>query len=151
VQLEDVDVVSTELPQRIVEARHGALRSRATLAAREPGLGGDHDTVAGHAFDRLTDNAFGAVNGGGVEQIDPEIERVADEGDGFRFALAGAETEPAEPAAAEPGDADPEPGAAERDVFHSIEPFRFERRLVAKNAKLGQTGGNSQHHPEEPA
>jgi hypothetical protein len=59
--------------------------------------------------DRLTEDAFGAVYRGGVEEVDPQIQRLADEGDGFRFALAEAEL--VEPAEAELGDADPEPGA----------------------------------------
>jgi hypothetical protein len=125
VQLEDVNIVGAELLERIVEARHRVRGGGTALAQRDPRLGRDHDTVARNGLDRLANDAFRAVDRGGVEQIDPEIERLAHERHGFRLALAGPEPEPAEAAAAQPGDADHEPGAAEPNVLHSIEPFRL--------------------------
>src|SRR5262249_19742833 len=124
------------------------------LTARDPGLGGDHDTVARDALDCLADDALGTVNRGGVEEIDPEIQRLADQGDGFCFALAGPEAEPAEAAAAEPGNADPEPGAAERDVFHPIEPPFARVAFGSKEREIGtdwatsrkRSGGTKHDH-----
>src|SRR5262249_46010990 len=82
-----------------------------------PRLGGAPDTVAGHAFDRLAADRLGAVGRGGVEKVDPETRRLADERNSLGLALAGAEAEPAEAAAAEPGNTDLEAGSAKRDVF----------------------------------
>ena len=118
VQLEDIDIVGAEAAQRVVKARNGALGGAPTLATRNPGLGGDQDIIARDMLDRLADDLFGAIGRGGVEQIDAHVQRLADEGDGLGRALAGAEPEPAEPATAETGDADPELGAAECDIFH---------------------------------
>ena len=75
VQLENVDAIDAEQPERIVEAGHGAVGGGGpTRAAGNPGLGGDHDLVARHSLQRLAQDLFGAVDGGGVEQIDPEVE-----------------------------------------------------------------------------
>ena len=95
-----------------VETRDGALGGAPTLAARDPGFGGDHDILARDMLDRLADHRFGAVGRGGVEEIDSHVQGLTHEGDGLGRALAGAEPEPAEPATAETGDADPEPGPA---------------------------------------
>src|SRR5215469_7911088 len=116
-------MIGAELLERAVEARHGALRGRPVLAARDPRFGRDYDIVALDALDRPADYAFGAIDSGGVEQIDPEIERLPHQSHRLGLTLAGPEPEPAEAAAAEPGDADPEPGTAERDVFHQRKPI----------------------------
>ncbi len=83
----------------------------------------------------LADNFFGAVDRGRVEQIDPQVQGLADQSDGFGLALAGSEAEAAEAAAAEAGDADPKPGSAERHVFHSIE-HRALRTFDSKERKI---------------
>ena len=124
VQLVDVDVVGGELLERAVERGDGALRCRAGLADAERRLGADHHLLARHASERPAEHRLGAVGGGGVEQIDPEIEGGADDADGVRLAVAGAEPQAAEAAAAEPGDADPEPGAPERGVIHLMPSCR---------------------------
>src|SRR5437660_5886660 len=90
---------------------------------RDPGLGGHDDALTRNAFDRLADDRLGAVHRGGVEEIDAQVQSLADEGDGFGFALAGAEAEPAEPAAAKTGDADGQPGSAECHVFHDFSRY----------------------------
>src|SRR5215475_13808900 len=111
-ELEDVDVIGAQLPERVVEARHRTLGSRAALAVGDPGFGGDHHTVARNSLDCLADHVLCPVNGGGVEQIDPQIQRLMDQRYGLGFAHTGAEPKPAEAGATEPGDADPETGAA---------------------------------------
>src|SRR5258708_4110332 len=90
---------------------------------RDPGLGGDDDALTRNAFDRLADDRLGAVHRGGVEEIDAQVQGLADEGDGFGRALAGAKAEPAEPAAAKTGDADGEPSPAEWHVFHDFSRY----------------------------
>src|SRR5207245_10622784 len=89
-------------------APDGPLGGAPALAMRDPGLGGDDDALTRNAFDRLADDRLGAVHRGGVEEIDAQVQGLADEGDGFGRALAGAKAEPAEPAAAKTGDADGE-------------------------------------------
>jgi hypothetical protein len=123
VQLKDIDIIGAELPQRIVEALHRASGGGAAVAPRDPRFGGDHHPVARNAPDRLADHGLGAVDRGGVEQIDPQVERFANESDRLGLALAGPEAEPAEAAAAEAGDADLEAGAPERDIFHQRKPI----------------------------
>src|SRR3984893_7279763 len=85
---------------------------------RDPGLGGDDDALARDTLDRLADDRLGAVDRGGVEEIDAQVQGLTDKGDGFGRALAGAEPEPAEAAAAETGDTDLETGPAEVHVIH---------------------------------
>ena len=81
VQLEDIDIVGAELAQRVVEARRRRARRRSRPAARDPRLGGRSPPVARHRSRRLAEDRFGPVDGGGIEQIDAEIERLVDEGD----------------------------------------------------------------------
>jgi len=66
---------------------------------RDPRLGGDDDTVARDALDRLTDDRLTddrlrALSRGGVEEIDAHVRCLTDEDDGFRLAFAGAEPQP---------------------------------------------------------
>jgi hypothetical protein len=72
-----------------------------------------------HRAQGAPERRFGAAGGGGIEQVDAEIEGGMDDADCMVFVLAGAEPQPAETAAAEPGNADLEPGAPERGVIHS--------------------------------
>src|ERR1700738_114417 len=89
----------------------------------DPGLGGEDDALTRNAFDRLADDRLGAVHRGGVEEIDAQVQGLADEGDGFGVALAGAQAEPAEPTAGETGDTDGEPSPAECHVFHHVSRY----------------------------
>ena len=103
------------------------------VADAERRLGADHHIFARHGFERLAQHRLGAVGGGGVEDVDPVIERRVNNADRVGLGFAGAEPEAAEPAATEPGDADLEPGLSERGVFHdrpafSKAPFGTDRR-----------------------
>ena len=104
-----------------------------------------------HPAQRLADHLLGAVDGRGVEQIDPEIERLADQRDRVVLRLAGAQPELAEPAAAKPGDTHFQPGAPERGVFHdplptSVAPQRIKpqgikvRRMTRPCLIVGHRG-----------
>src|SRR5271165_212667 len=123
VQLIDVDDVGGELAQRVVERGDRTFGAGVGVADAERRLGGDHDLVAWDGLQRLAEQRFGAVSGGRVEQIDPEVEGLTDQPDGLGLAPAGAETEPAEPATAETRDTDPEPGPAECHIFHQRNPI----------------------------
>src|SRR5206468_8485272 len=111
-------VVGGELAQRVVERGDGACSARVRVADIERRLGGDHDMVARNHLQRLAEHRFGIVGGGGVEEIDPEIERLMYQSDGLGFALASAEPEPAEPTAPQSGDARTKAGSTKRYVFH---------------------------------
>jgi hypothetical protein len=118
VQLIDVDVLGIELAQRIVERGDGAFGARIRVADIERRLGGDDDLLARNRLERLAEYGLGAVGGGGVEEIDAEIERLMDQRYRLGLAPAAAEAEPTEAPAAEPGDTRPQTGPSEHDVFH---------------------------------
>jgi hypothetical protein len=88
------------------------------IAEAEGRLGADHDILAPHRFDRLAEHLFGAVGRRGVEQIDPELDRLPNDRNRVGLALALRQPQLAEPAAAQPGNADPQSGVAQRCVFH---------------------------------
>ena len=67
-------------------------------------------------------NILGAIDRGRVDQVDPEVERLTDDPDRVIRRLTGAEAEPAEPAAAQSGDTDPQAGAAKCGVLHARAP-----------------------------
>ena len=122
-ELEHVDAVDAEFAQRVVEAGDDPLRRPALAAADDGGLGGDHHAIARHGLDRLADHALGVIGRGGVEQVHALIERGMDDGDGTGLGAAGVQPQPAEPAAAQAGDADLEFRPAQRRVFHSLRPY----------------------------
>src|SRR5581483_742516 len=78
------------------------------------------DLVARHALERAADDAFGAVDFRGVEEVDAEIERAADDAGALLFRGAVAHAGAARPAAAEPGDGDLEAGTAEFHIIHKL-------------------------------
>jgi hypothetical protein len=102
VQLIDVDVVGAELAERVAERGDGAGGAGVGVANAERRLGGNDDLISWDRLQRFAEQPFGAVSSGLVEQIDPEVKRLVDQPDGLGFALAVAEPEPAEPAAASP-------------------------------------------------
>ncbi len=106
--------------------------SGAAPTARDPRLGGDHHLIARHRLQGFAKDRFGAVDGSGVEEIDPEVERLMYEPHRLGLVFAGAQPEPAEPAAAEPGDADFETGPAEYRVFHLLLYGHLAPRLFSK-------------------
>jgi hypothetical protein len=118
VELKQIHVVGAQVPQRVVEAvDHLRGRPQSTLLP-DLRLGRDHHAIARQFFDRLADDRLGVVGRCGIEEIDPEVERAADQGDRFGLALAPGPAQPAAAAAAEAGDADPKAGPAERRVLH---------------------------------
>jgi hypothetical protein len=72
VQLEDVDIVGAKRLERMVEAGDQPLGSGARGSRRHPGLGGDHYLLARDDTERLAKHGFGAVDGGGVKQVDAQ-------------------------------------------------------------------------------
>ena len=118
-ELKDIDAVDAEFAQRVVEAGDDTFRRPAFAAADDGGLGGDHHAIARHGLDCLADHALGVIGRGGVEQVDALVERGMDDRDGAGLGAAGVQTQPAETAAAETGDADPEFRPAQRGVFHA--------------------------------
>jgi hypothetical protein len=99
VELEHVEVVGLKPAQRIVDARHhlAGWEWRPGPVFGGTGLGGDHQAVARHRFNRLADHRLGAVSSSGVDDVDAEIEGNADQRNdlGLRFAVR--QPEPAEP------------------------------------------------------
>ena len=115
VEMEDVDMVEAEPPQRRL---HLAGHRVAGIGCAEDRLGRDHQPVTvvragGGAHDLL-----GAIGLGGVEEVDAEIDRRAHDRDALLDAGAAAEAQAAVAAAAEPGDAHREAGLSEGLVFH---------------------------------
>ena len=88
VQLIDVDIVGGELTQRVVERGDGAGGTRVRVADIERRFGRDHDLLAPDRRERLAEHGFGAISGGRVEQVDPEVEGLMDQRDGLGLALA---------------------------------------------------------------
>ena len=82
------------------------------FAKAERRLRADHDIFAPHRLDRRSEHRLGAVSRRGVEEIDAELQSLVDYPDRIGFALALRQPPLAEPAAAEPGNADVEIGAA---------------------------------------
>src|SRR5262249_25898731 len=95
-------------------------------------LRADHDILARHRFDRLAEDPFGAIGGGSIEQINPELHGLSDYGDSIGLALSLSQPQLAEPATAEPGDADLQSPVAEGCVIHRFPAAflpRFRRRV----------------------
>ena len=119
VQVEQVDVVGAEPAQRGVEARDHGVGRLGRAGCRDVGLGRDDELITRAALDGLADDLLGAVRLGRVDQIDAEVEGFAHQRDGLRSGEAGALADAAVAAAAEPGDADFQAGAAEGGVLHA--------------------------------
>ena len=96
-QLIHIDDVGIELAQRIVEAGDDRLGGGVPAADRERGLGGNHDILTRHPLDRLAEHILGAVGRRGIEEIDPQLDRLADHR--YRMPLALALGEPRQTAA----------------------------------------------------
>src|SRR4051794_25081033 len=64
----------------------------------------------------VANDRLGAVDGGGVDEVDAKVERERNQRHRLRYGLAGAEPQTAEAARAQSGDAHPEPRPAERGV-----------------------------------
>ena len=118
VQVEEINVVGAEPAQRGVEARHHGLGRLGCAGRCDLGLGRDDHVIARAALDGLADDLLGAVRLGRVDEVDAEVERLPHKGDGLRGGEAGALADAAVAAAAEPGDADFQAGAAEGCVLH---------------------------------
>src|SRR5689334_6828101 len=95
------------------------------VAKAERRFGGDDDLVAPHCLYRPAEYPFGAVSRCGVEEIDPQLQRLMDNGDRIDLGPALRQSQLAEPAAAEPGDADPHPCPSERHIFHQSPATRY--------------------------
>jgi hypothetical protein len=89
VDLVEVDVVDAEPAQRTLDrfdqpAARAAAPVGAAVAHRAVALGGEHDVVA-PAAQRLADDPLGltvtAVDVGGVDDVDPAVERATDDAD----------------------------------------------------------------------
>ena len=74
--------------------------------------------VARDLFERLADDAFGAVGRRGVDEIDAKIDGVAHEPRRLLLVQTGFEPHAGKAAGAEPGDADAQAGFAESGVLH---------------------------------
>ena len=116
------------------------LGARVRVADIERRLGSDHHLIAPNRLQRFAEHRFGAIGGGRVEQVDAEVERLTDQGDRLGLALAPSKPEPAEPAAAEPGDTHPQPGSAKRYVFHATACSR-NAMLVSSSRPHGAGAG----------
>jgi hypothetical protein len=88
VQPIDVDIVGGKPAQRVVERGDGAGGTRVRVADIERRFGRDHDLLAPDRRERLAEHGFGAISGGRVEQVDPEVEGLMDQRDGLGLALA---------------------------------------------------------------
>src|SRR5258708_11546290 len=80
-------------------------------------IGANYDILAPHRFDRLPEHLLGAVCRSGIEQIDPELDRLPNDRNRIRLALALRQSQLTKAAATEPGDADLQSGVAEPRIF----------------------------------
>src|SRR5262249_51028639 len=116
VEMEDVDMVEAEPPQCGLHlARH---RLGRVVAGPEQRLGRDHQPVAVMGADGSADDLLGAIGLGGVDEIDAEIDRRAHHRHAVVEAGAATAAQAAVAAAAQPRDADREPGLSKGPVFH---------------------------------
>jgi hypothetical protein len=142
VDLVEVDVVDVEATQAVLEGRDqpaaGAATGVAVLAHRQAGLGGEHDVVPppGEGLAEHLLGLAGAVDVGGVDQVDAGVEGRADEGVGV--GLGGA-ADLAEVHGAESERTDVDAGAAERAVLHG-NSSRGRRRAAPCRRPLCHSG-----------
>src|SRR5581483_1380919 len=120
VQIEHVDVVGTEQPQRIVEARHHPLGRPPLAVALDGRFGGEDDGLAPDSLERLADHAFCAVGRRGIDEVDAKLDGVAHEPRRLLLIQAGFQPHAGKAAGAEPGDADAQAGFAESGVLHCV-------------------------------
>ena len=80
VELEQVHIVGAQRTQRVVQAVDHLLRRPQPALLPDLRLGRDHDAIARQLPDRLADDRLGAVGRRGIQEIDPEVDRVADQG-----------------------------------------------------------------------
>jgi len=93
VDLVEVDIVDAEPGQAAVDAVEDVLARQAAVvdvaAHRAVDLGGEHHLVAlGELLQRLAGDPLALALGidvGGVEEVDPGLERLLEEGHGGRF------------------------------------------------------------------
>src|ERR1043165_6894855 len=133
----DVDVIGAHAREALLDAAARLAGGILRVVERKFFLGRDDDLVARHALERAADDAFGAVDFRGVEEVDAEVEGAADDIRALLFGGAVAHAEAARPAAAEPGDGDLETGSPERDVIH-VSSVRFSNDLNFSFCPLSQ-------------
>jgi hypothetical protein len=141
-ELEHVEIIGLELAQRIVDARHDVFR-RKKLPGRViggTGLGSNDQAIARQRFDRSADHRLGAIGSSRVDDIDPKIDGEVDKRDDFSFRFALSQPEPAEPATAEPGCTDLEPGPAECPINHR-KLYRLPRDARIQDCRPPAVGG----------
>ena len=121
VEVDDVD--AEPLQARVARPRHvgGAAVDEVALAVRAldlAELGGEHDLVA-PSLDRAAEQLFvlaPAVHVRGVEEVDPEVERLVDHGD--RLGVVPLAVDARHGHAAEPDGRDAERAVPERAIVH---------------------------------
>ena len=138
VEMEDVDVVEAEPPQRRLDlAGHGL----ASIACVEDGFGRDHQPVAIIGPDGGADDLLGAIGLGGVEEVDAQIDRRPHDRNAVVEAGAAAQAQAAVAAAPKPGDAYGEAGFSQWPVFHHLLPLVLALRPVSPGLSRGPLPG----------
>ena len=119
VQLEHIDVIDAQTPERSVQAFQDFFDGKCGIASGLGYLGADDHAIAVNARQRLAGDILGAIDSGGVDQVYAEIECLTNNADGIGLGLAGAQAQAAEAAAAKARDADFKACAAKRGVLHA--------------------------------
>ena len=88
VQVEYIDKIGAHEAQRVVEAFDDALRRNQGAAAADLRLGRDDEFIAGYRFERLADDAFGAIARRGIDEINAKTIGLLDQPRRFILGLA---------------------------------------------------------------
>ncbi len=127
VKLENINVVQTQPLQRNFQAGDNFVHAERPVASGLRCLGADHNAVALHVPQGGADHVLRSVDRRRVDQVDAEVQCLANDADRVIRRLAGAQAKLAETAATQPGDADFKAGAAERGVLHGGWPWNMVR------------------------
>src|ERR1043165_8799787 len=91
----DVDVIGAHALEALLDAAARLAGGILGIVERKFFFGRDDDFVARHALEGAADDAFGAVDFRGVEEVDAEIERAPDDIRALLFGRAVAHAEAA--------------------------------------------------------
>jgi hypothetical protein len=124
VDLVQVDPVGAQPPQRLLDLAHDPTARGAAavgiLAHRSPHLGREHDVIAPAARQCLADDDLGLalrVDVGGVDEVDPRVQRAMNDPDAFVVVLVAPV---AEHHRAEAQLADRDAGASQKAMLHGL-------------------------------
>src|SRR5262245_11365301 len=113
----DVEIVSPKTFQTLFKALPRVSGSDASVLWYAF-LGRQHDRIAGNSFDGFPDDSLGTISFRLIDEVDPEVQGLPDEGNRFRPGLSSAPASATWTATPQPHHGHPQPCAPQHGALH---------------------------------